>query len=190
MIHLNLNRVRRTATALAALLAACIALAACGGSGGSTTASTATTRSAVITGRLAKLRECLQKNGIPLAGGSGVVLLLGAQLPKGVTRAQYEATLRKCVAGGSSSGNQPVSVALLKAVGKYVACMRSNGVSMPPPNASGNGPVINTTGVNLTSAVYKAAQRKCGLLLQRIIQAGPGAGELHEESSKGSAPAA
>ena len=84
-------------------------------SGTSSTGSTSTTPGAPGRGRgsarFAAMRECLQKNGITLPKrtpgsrpGGGFVPGAGAgggpQLPSGVTRAQYEAALKKC--GGGS----------------------------------------------------------------------------------------
>jgi hypothetical protein len=39
--------------------------------------------------------------------------------------------------------------------------MRENGVNLPTPNTSGNGPVFNTKNVNTTSAAFKSATAKC-----------------------------
>jgi hypothetical protein len=127
-------------------------------------------------GRFTALRECLQKDGIALpkrtpgqrpggagglpgGGGSGA----GPQLPKGVTRAQYEAALKKC-GGNAFAGrggrrfNSPVFKA---ALAKFSTCMRANGVNVPAPNTSGKGPIFNTKGLNTASAQFRAAETKC-----------------------------
>jgi hypothetical protein len=126
-------------------------------------------------GRFAALRECLQKSGITLpkrtpgqrrSGGAGGFLGgggAGPQLPKGVTRAQYEAALKKCggnaFAGGAGRRfNSPVFKA---ALAKFATCMRENGVSIPTPNTSGSGPIFNTKGINTASSQFKAAESKC-----------------------------
>ncbi len=72
----------------------------------------------------------------------------GLQLPKGVTRAQYEAAIKKC-GGGSFAGrgarfNSPAYKAALT---KFAACMRENGVNVPAPNTSGSGPIFDTKGL-------------------------------------------
>jgi hypothetical protein len=126
--------------------------------------------------RFAAVRECLQKNGITLpqrtpgsgrsAGGPGGFLGGGAggpQLPKGVTRAQYEAALKKCggeirFGGGGRFAQNPV---FKTAIAKYAECLRQNGVNVPAPNTSGKGPVFDTKGINTTSPQFKAATTKC-----------------------------
>jgi hypothetical protein len=50
--------------------------------------------------------------------------------------------------------------------------MRENGVSLPAPNTSGNGPVFNTKGLNTSSAQFRSAQAKC----QPILVAARGQG--------------
>jgi hypothetical protein len=191
-----MHRIYKTSKPAAAallLLLAIIVLAACGGSStGSTTASTAASSSSGSTnpapggaggGRFAAVRECLQKNGItlprrtpgqgPPQGGG----LLGGgtpPLPSGVSKAQYEAALKKCGAGSFRGGGGRVNSAAFKqALTKFVACMHENGVNLPAPNTSGNGPVFNTKGLNTSSTQFKSAQAKC----QPILNAarGPGA---------------
>ena len=39
--------------------------------------------------------------------------------------------------------------------------MRENGVNVPKPNTSGNGPVFDTRGLNTQSAAFRTAQSKC-----------------------------
>jgi hypothetical protein len=192
MPHISSNRRKPAATAVAlVLLLACLGLAACGGS--SKSSSTSTNASAATTttgatgakgpnaGRFAALRECLQKNGITLpkrtpgqrrpggpggAGGfygGGAAGTGGPGLPKGVTRAQYEAAIKKC-GGGSFAGrggarfNSPVYKA---ALAKFATCLNQNGVKVPAPNTSGKGPVFDTKGINTSSAQFKTAESKC-----------------------------
>jgi hypothetical protein len=52
--------------------------------------------------------------------------------------------------------------------------MRENGVNLPAPNTSGNGPVFNTKGLNTKSATFTAASKKCSSLLQ--LGGAPGGG--------------
>jgi hypothetical protein len=172
----------RPAAAAALVLVLSLALAACGGS--STSTSTNASASATGTGasgagqrggRFKALRECLQKNGIALPqrtpgqgprGGGG---LLGGgggpQLPKGVTRAEFEAAVKKCGGlggarglGGQSRFNSP---AFKQALAQFASCMRDNGVNVPEPNTSGSGPIFNTKGLNTGSAQFKTAEGKC-----------------------------
>jgi hypothetical protein len=124
--------------------------------------------------RFAAIRECMRRNGITLpqrtpgsgrpgggfpGGGAGAG---GAQLPKGVTRAQYEAALKKCGGGGFGRGNRFAQNPVFKtAIVKYSECLRQNGVNISAPNTSGNGPVFDTKGINTTSPQFKAATTKC-----------------------------
>jgi hypothetical protein len=144
--------------------------------------------------RFTALRECLQKNGITLpkrkpgqapGGGSGGGGFLGgaAKLPAGVTRAQYEAAVKKC--GGLPSFprggfrgprikfNSP---AIKAALAKFAACLRANGVNVPEANTSGKGPIFNTKGLNTSSATFRAAETKCRSDLVGAFRARPGAG--------------
>jgi hypothetical protein len=147
-------------------------------------------------GRFAALRECLQKNGITLpkrtpgqrrpggAGGAGGFLgggtggAGGPQLPKGVTRAQYEAALKKCGGGNFASrgGSRFKSPAFKAALAKFATCLNQNGVKVPAPNTSGTGPVFDTKGINTSSAQFKAAEAKCQSDLSGAFRRGPGAG--------------
>jgi hypothetical protein len=202
MPHIKTHRSKSAAAVALVLLFAGLALAACGGSSGKTTssatasASTSTTAGTSTTGapkgagagRFAALRECMAKNGITLpkrtpgarprpgAGGfpgGGA----GPQLPKGVTRAQYEAVLKKC--GGSSAfrgGGRESNPAFKQALLKFAACMRENGVKLPEPNNSGKGPIFDTKGVNTASTQFRAAERKCSTSLRGAFGGGAASG--------------
>jgi hypothetical protein len=52
--------------------------------------------------------------------------------------------------------------------------MRENGVKLPEPNTTGKGPIFNTSGLNPTSATFKAAQTKCSAALRGAFRAQPG----------------
>ena len=207
MPHTNRNRRTPAMTAIVVLglVLACLGLAACGGSskGSATNASASATTSTTggATGpsvrRFAALRECLKKNGITLpqrtpgaqggkrrppgtAGGflGGGAGARGPQLPQGVTRAQYEAALKKC--GGTGhfvrAGRAFNGPAFKAAFAKYATCLRQNGVNVPAPNTSGKGPVFNTKGINTKSAQFKTAETKCQSILGGTFRRGPGAG--------------
>jgi hypothetical protein len=186
---------RKPVTAVLVLLFASLVLAACGGSSSTTssstnasaTTSTAAGASGANTGRFAALRACLQKNGVTLPqrtpgqnpqrglgllGGSG-----GPQLPKGVTRAQYEAAAKKCggfagrgPAGGGTAARLS-SPAFKQGLAKFAACMTQHGVKVPAPNTSGKGPIFNTTGLNTKSAQFKAAESSCFAVLRSAFPA-------------------
>jgi hypothetical protein len=60
--------------------------------------------------------------------------------------------------------------------------MRAHGVALPAPNASGKGPVFNTTRIDTSTTAYKSANTLCvHTLLQDTIHPGhlhgPGAGK-------------
>jgi hypothetical protein len=207
MPHISSNRRTPAASAVVlVLLLACLGLAACGGS--SKSSSTSTNASAATTttgatgargqgaGRFAALRECLQKNGITLPKrtpgqrrpggpggasgflGGGAAGAGGPALPKGVTRAQYEAAIKKC-GGGSFAGRGGArfkSPAFKAALAKFATCLNQNGVKVPAPNTSGTGPVFDTKGINTSSAQFKAAEAKCQSDLSGAFRRGPSTG--------------
>jgi hypothetical protein len=211
--HVGKRAGKPAAGVLAALALACLGLTACGGSSGTSpnTAATGTTATsasgASTTGgsstqstppgagrqRFSAIRECLQKNGVTLpkrtpgSAGSGAFLGAGGGpvLPKGMTRAQFEAALKKC--GGSNFGaraggpggpgfrrvNSPV---FRQALTKYAACLRQNGVNIPAPNTSGKGPIFSTKGVNTSSPQFRVATMKCRASLISAFRRPQGAG--------------
>ncbi len=182
---------RSSALATPLILAlACLALAACGSSTTtSTTAASASGAAAGTTGpggagsaRFAAIRACLAKAGITLpqrpagaprtpgagggffGGGGGAG---GAGAFGGANSAKVRAALQSCgiqirTAGGGpfrrNLASNPTAVAALT---KFAGCMRSNGINVPNPNTSGTGPVFNTSGLNTTSAAFRAAYAKC-----------------------------
>ncbi len=133
--------------------------------------------------RFGAVRECLQKNGITLpnpAGGPnrypGAGIFLNRQLPKGVTRAQFQAALQKCAPDhghflrqGSPGFRNP---AFKQVLAKFATCLRQNGVNVPTPNTSGNGPIFSTKGINTASPQFKAATAKCRGALLGTFRAG------------------
>jgi hypothetical protein len=160
--------------------------------GTSSTGTGATTPRGGGSARFTAIRECLQKNGVTLpqrtpgsgrpAGGAGFLGggtgAGGRQLPKGVTRAQYEAALKKCGGGIRFGGNgrfadNPV---FKTALAKYAECLRQNGVKVPVPNTSGNGPVFDTKGINTASPQFRAATMKCRSTLVGALRRPGGAG--------------
>jgi hypothetical protein len=204
MPHPISNRTRPVLLSVLALVLASLLLAACGSSSSGTTTTTTSASSTTSTtgapgsasarvGRFAAVRECLQKAGITLPkrspgqGGGGFLAGGGPQLPKGVTRAQYEAAIKKCggfgFKGGRFSGTARFSSPQFKgALVKFASCMRENGVNLPTPNSSGKGPIFNTKGLSVTSPKFKTAQQKCASTLRAAYPgvnrgAGPGQGQ-------------
>jgi hypothetical protein len=201
--HVNSRKPATVVLALLALLLVSLGLAACGSSSSTTTTTTTTTSASTGTGakgpnagRFTAVRECLQKEGITLPkrtpgqkrtpggaggflGGGGAGGTAGPQLPKGVTRAQYEAALKKCGGrdfgrgGGAARFDSPTFKA---ALAKFATCMRQNGVNVPAPNTSGSGPVFDTKGIDTSSAQFKAAEAKCQSDLSGAFKRGTGPG--------------
>jgi hypothetical protein len=170
------------------------------GTGATGAGTTGATGARAGAGRFKALRECLQQNGITLPqrtpgqrprGGAGGLLgggTGGAQLPKGVTRAQYQAALKKCGGSFDANGhfNRVNSPTFKTVLAKFSACMRENGVNIPAPNTSGKGPIFNTRGVNTTSAQFKTAETKCSAVLRSGFQRG-GRGAAPGGAAPGSA---
>ena len=148
--------------------------------------------------RFSALRECLEKNGITLpkrtpgsgatggrpapglgglGGGAFGAKGAGPKLPKGVTRAQYDAALKKCgggLLGRPGSFNNPARTAALT---KFAACMRQNGVNLPAPNTTGSGPIFNTKSIDTASAQFKAAEKTCAGALTGAFRRRPAEGQ-------------
>lgn len=176
---------------------AVLALAACGSSSKSSSTSTSSTASAAantapnssspngtkpgaFAARAAALRECLSKHGIKLPQRKPGQRRgpYAAQLPAGVTRAQYESALKACgglrrgsFAGAAGAFRTPQAKAALT---KFAACMKENGVTLPKANTSG-GPIFNVKGVNTRSSAFKSAETKCRVDLDALFRARPGA---------------
>jgi hypothetical protein len=199
---------RAAAATVIVLLLGCVVLAACGGSSKSSSQSAnaaATTSSGASTpstgggasgasgrtgaSRFKAVRECLQKSGITLPqrtpgtrrppGPGAFPGGAGPQLPKGVTRAQYEAALKKCGGGAGAFGGGAArlkSPVYQKALANFAACMRENGVNVPAPNTSGSGPVFSIKGLNTASAQFKTAESKCSAQLRGAFRTRPGGG--------------
>jgi hypothetical protein len=173
-----------------------LVLSACGGSSsGNSTASSKASASTTAPGRapgafggrLVKLRECLEKNGIKVpqrpggASGGAVGGLLGPGgrriVPKGVSRAEYEAVLKKCgglplLRGGTRGFGRVASPQFKASLNNFQKCMVANGVNLPTPNTSGTGPIFNTKGVDTTSAKFREASGKCASQLQLAFRRG------------------
>lgn len=118
-------------------------------------------------------RECLRRNGVTLPSGPGGargLFLGGANLPKGVTRAQLRAAMRACLprggflarrAGAGPGARRFSSPRFRSALSDFAACLRQHGVNVPAPNTSGNGPVFSTKGLNTSSPQFRAATAQC-----------------------------
>jgi hypothetical protein len=131
-------------------------------------------------GRFEAVRECLQKNGVTLpkstpgsgpptggafpGGGAGQ-----PALPKGVTRAQFQAAVAKCNGNfgarfghaGGPGARGVTSPVFRAALAKYATCLRQHGIDIPAPNTSGKGPIFSTKGIDTASTKFKAAAIQC-----------------------------
>jgi len=156
------------------------------------TSSTGTAAGAPAATRFAAVRTCLSKKGItlpPRPAGAGGFLggAGGAQLPQGMSRAQFAEALRSCGAGfnGNHFGKRskgfknPLNNPRFHAVlASFAACLRQNGIDIGEPNTSGKGPVFDTKGINTGSAQFKTAEANCRSTLLHALQpnhAQPGA---------------
>ena len=205
MPQITSNRLRPAAASALLVLLMGLLLAACGGGSSSKSSSSASTTTKAANGpggqfgaRGAALRTCLQKNGITLpkvkagqrrtpgaggpfgADGTGA----SAKLPSGVTRAQFQAALKKC-GGGQFRGGKGFAAAGAQRFAKFAACMRKNGVKLPQPNTSGKGPIFDTKGIDTTSASFKAADAKCVDELRPSGGAQPGGKEAPGAAGQG-----
>ncbi len=192
----NISSKRRptgTAAAILLVVLASLVLAACGSSSKSSSTSTSTNASASATSsstgkgpgavgsRFSALRECLQKNGIALPkftrGQRPSPQSHGPVLPKGVSKTQYEAAIKKCGGSGAfaGGGGHFNRTAIKQSLAKFATCMRENGVKVPKANTTGKGPVFNTKGLNTSSATFKAAESKCRGDLGGAFRGAPGA---------------
>jgi hypothetical protein len=188
------HRLHRLLAAVAIASAVVVVIAGCGSSGKSTstsaTNSSSTKQGASRADRFASLRACLQKEGInlpsaPSAGQPGNGGPPGAgggfKLPQGVSQSKLEEAMKKCGGGGfpGAARRSFNSSTARAALTKYASCMGENGVNLPTPNTSGNGPVFNTKGIDTSSTAFKKAQQKCQGDLNGAFAAGrpPGGGE-------------
>ncbi len=197
MRYINQSSAKAAATAALVIVLAALGLAACGGSSSSKSASTTSTAANAAANparpgpaQFAKFRECLKQHGVTLPAPGGRSGSRGASpfgaggsgLPKGVTRAQFETASKAC--GGArfrraGSGSGRLRNPAFKAqLAKFAECMRKNGVNVPAPDTSGNGPIFSTKGINTRSSTFKAAQVKCSGELRSVFRPGarPGAG--------------
>jgi hypothetical protein len=137
--------------------------------------------------RGSSLRECLAKSFGTLARRSRARGLAGSlpgrpagilRLPRGTSRAQYEAALKRCggrVARRLKSG--PLSAMAKQVLYVFAACMRHHGVNLPNPDISGRRPVFNTSQLNVAGSKFKAAEAECVPVLRPAFGRRRGAGD-------------
>ncbi|HEY5344408.1 MAG TPA: hypothetical protein VIJ66_12225 [Solirubrobacteraceae bacterium] len=107
-----------------------------------------------------------------------------------MTRAQYEAALKKCGGGtfGRGGAARFAGPTFKTALAKFATCLRQNGVNVPAPNTSGNGPVFDTKGIDTSSAQFKTAEAKCQSDLSDALRRGARAGAGGPGGSPGAPP--
>lgn len=121
------------------------------------------------------LNACLKAHGIahPEASASAadaersIPALLGVAgipVPDGVTDAQYEAALKRCGVKNVHVGRIPITSPLLKSRVAWIrSCLAKNGYTLPAPNFIGPGSVLDTTGIDLGSARWRATAMGCSV---------------------------
>lgn len=166
---------------------ATVLLAGCGSSGGSESSSEETTTSfeqAGGPGGFAEIseetRSCLKEKGVelpepgqggPPAGGppegtppEGGPPAGGPPQGFGKGGAKMKKAFEECgveLPQGKPEGPPMNSGAFRKSIKEYVACMGENGVELPEPNLSGEGPVFEESEVDREDPKFKAANEKC-----------------------------
>lgn len=204
MPHMHSKR-SRSVLAIVALVLAGLALAACGSSGSSpshagstSTSAKASTTSSTPGGKVAAaaatrfraLRACLQRNGVTLPkrtpgqhhapGGLPGGGAAGPKPPAGVSKAKYEAAVKKCGGlprgGFAHPGGRYGNPEFKKALSAFAACMRSSGIPLPEPNTSGKGAIFDTKGININSPNFTLAESKCRSKLRAAFKPSPSTG--------------
>jgi hypothetical protein len=166
----------RTTAVWLSLLAA-LALAACGGSSSKTTGTAASTKPQATTpgatattqtgakhaesAAAVAYRKCLEAHGAGLPrlvpGPGGSIALGHLKPPKGVSQGTYNAAVKAC--GGSVGG----TTAVTKAITRFIACMRANGVNVPAP---GKGKGLLSYLGDVKNPKFSPALKKCAALLR------------------------
>jgi hypothetical protein len=171
----------RAVSALVLGLLVALAFVACGGSSGDKTSSGSTARTAT-SGTTSTIktpgpaavayRKCLEAHGAGLPrfipGHFGIGSVGRGQLkpPKGVSQATYDAAVRAC------GGNEKGSVA--KALDRFVACMRAEGIKISVPSAklrgTGKGG-FNAYFGDFKNPKFSPALKKCQPILNSALAA-------------------
>jgi len=166
---------------------ATVLLAGCGSSGGGESSSEETTASSEQAGGPGgfaeisdETRSCLKEEGVelpepgqggPPAGGppegtppEGGPPTGGPPQGFGKGGAKMKKAFEECggeLPQGKPEGPPMDSGAFRKSIKEYVACMGENGVELPEPNLSGEGPVFKESEVDREAPKFKAANEKC-----------------------------
>jgi len=162
--------VARYATCIVAVWASVAALVACG-----------TTNGLTVNGATGPaeffehLNSCLKRHGIANPEASArdadaermIPALLGTggiPVPRGVTKPQYEAALRRCGMTNVHVGRVAITNPLVRRnILSVRACLANNGFTLPAANFPGPGPVLDTSGIDVGSARWVAAAMGCSV---------------------------
>lgn len=168
-------------SALVVLVA--VLLSGCGGSGSSDStteeSSAASSEQASGPGGFAEIseeiRSCLQEKGVelpepgqggPPAGGPPEGMPPEGGPPQGFGKggAKMKKAFDECGVEppqGKPEGPPMNAGVFHKSIKEYVACMGENGVELPEPNLSGEGPVFKESEVDREAPKFKTANEKC-----------------------------
>lgn len=153
----------RVVATLSVVPALCVFLTACG----------ATSSIRTAPAFLTKLEGCLRRHGIPNLGEAqqpreaeafvpGAIGARGLVVPRGVTEAQFKRALQECGGSDLRVGPAPITDPTQQArIRQFVGCMGDNGYRVPPPNFSGKGTLLDTRGIDTTSARWVATTLGC-----------------------------
>jgi hypothetical protein len=119
------------------------------------------------------LDACLRKHGIAefeapattaeaRVGVGGVLGQGGMRVPRGATRPQFEAALKKCGLNGIQVQGAPITDPVFRhRILRLAVCLRRSGFRIPAPNMSGRGAVFDTRDIDIASARWRSAKRFC-----------------------------
>lgn len=136
-----------------------------------------TPQTALVKHPLATFSACMRAHGaspskVRAAAGRAAVRACSPALAAALSGLRARARARTTLRGaGSAPHRNHLTPSLTLALQRFAACMRSDGVSLPPPGTTGAA-IFNTRNLNKTSPQFKAAAGKCNPVLQKQLKAG------------------
>jgi hypothetical protein len=121
------------------------------------------------------LNTCLKAHGIAkpetLARAARVEGMIPAlfrigeiPVPKGITKPQYEAALRRCGVTNVHVGRVAITNPLVRRkILSVRSCLADNGFTLPAANFPGPGPILDTSGIDVGSARWVATAMGCSV---------------------------
>lgn len=96
--------------------------------------------------------------GLVACGGSA-----GGSQRRVISASAVSTTRRQATSGSPIPvrGKRLSNPAFRQTLTKFAVCLQKHGVTVPTPSISGNGPVLNTKGINTSSVQFRAAWAKC-----------------------------